>query len=58
MVATPNAMAVGEPGPARKPRFVPKPAAVASLAGAPPLDARRFREDVDGAVDQDPAPRA
>jgi antitoxin (DNA-binding transcriptional repressor) of toxin-antitoxin stability system len=57
-VVTRNGVAVGELAPLRRRRFVAADAALAAFAGAPEIDAERFRSDVDGAVDQDPAPRA
>lgn len=55
---TRNGAAVGELRPPRRRRFVGADAALAAFAGAPAVDADRFREDVDAALDQDPAPRA
>jgi antitoxin (DNA-binding transcriptional repressor) of toxin-antitoxin stability system len=57
-VVTRNGVAVGELAPLRRRRFVPAEAALAAFAGAPKIDAVRFRSDIDSAVDQDPAPRA
>ncbi|HET6549691.1 MAG TPA: hypothetical protein VFG79_14595 [Solirubrobacter sp.] len=54
---TRNGVPVGELTPVRRRRFVPAEELVAAFSGAPPLDAARFREDVDRFVDQDPAPR-
>jgi len=55
---TRNGAAVGELRPLRRRRFVGADAALAAFSGAPAVDADRFREDVDAALDQDPAPRA
>lgn len=55
-VVTRNGVPVGELVPLRR-RFVSAEAAVAALAGAPPIDFERFRKDVDAVLDQDPAPR-
>jgi antitoxin (DNA-binding transcriptional repressor) of toxin-antitoxin stability system len=57
-VVTRNGVAVGELTPVRRRRFVAAEAALAAFAGAPKIDAARFRSDVDSPVDQDPAPRA
>lgn len=51
-VVTRNGVAVGELTPLRRRCFVPAGAALAAFAGAPPVDARRFRADVDRVVDQ------
>jgi antitoxin (DNA-binding transcriptional repressor) of toxin-antitoxin stability system len=57
-VVTRNGVAVGELAPVRRRRFVAAATALAAFAGAPKIDAERFRSDIDSAVDQDPAPRA
>ena len=57
-VVTRNGVAVGELVPLRRRRFVGADAAIAAFAGAPRVDAARFRADVDRLVDQDPTPRA
>lgn len=57
-VVTRNGVAVGELAPLRRRRFVPAEATLAAFAGAPRIDAVRFRSDLDRAADQDPAPRA
>jgi antitoxin (DNA-binding transcriptional repressor) of toxin-antitoxin stability system len=57
-VVTRNGVAVGELAPVRRRQFVAAEAALAAFAGAPKIDAARFRSDIDSAVDQDPAPRA
>ncbi len=56
-VVTRNGVAVGELLPLRRRRYVSADAAVAAFAGAPAIDAARFRADVDFGLDQDPAPR-
>lgn len=56
-VVTRNGVPVGELVPWRARRFVAADAAVAAFAGAPAIDAGRFRADVDAALDHDPAPR-
>jgi prevent-host-death family protein len=56
-VVTRNGVPVGELTPLRQRQFVRAEAAVALFAGAPVLDRRRFRADVDSVVDQQPRPR-
>jgi prevent-host-death family protein len=56
-VVTRNGVAVAELVPLRRRRFVSVDAAIAAFAGAPPLDADRFRSDVDRVVDQSVVPR-
>lgn len=57
-VITRNGAAVGELHPLRRRRFVVADAALAAFAGAPRVDAGRFRKDIDAALDQDATPRA
>lgn len=57
-VVTRNGAPVGELVPLKRRRFVAASAAVDAFAGAPPIDAARFRTDVDAALDQTPTPRA
>lgn len=57
-VVTRNGVPVGELTPLRARRFVAAEAAVALFAGAPAIDAERFRTEVDRVLDQDAAPRA
>ena len=56
-VITRNGVPVGELRPVRR-RFVGRAAVAAAMAGAPPIDRRRFRDDVDAFLDQDPEPTA
>lgn len=56
-VVTRNGVPVGELMPLRRRQFVSAEAAVAMFAGAPVIDAERFRVDVDELLDQDPTPR-
>jgi len=56
-VVTRNGVAVGELSPRRQRQFVPAATVIAAFAGAPVIDAERFRVDVDAVLDQDPAPR-
>ena len=57
-IVTRNGVPVGELIPLRQRTFVPAETATGAFAGAPRVDIRRFRKDVDAVVDQDPAPRA
>ena len=57
-VVTRNGVPVGELTPMRRRRFVSAEAVRSVLAGAPQLDPKRFREDVDRVIDQDAQPRA
>lgn len=57
-VVTRNGVPVGELMPLRRRTFVSAEAVVRVLAGAPRLDPKRFREDVDRVIDQDAPPRA
>lgn len=57
-VVTRNGVAVGELRPLHHRRFVAADAALAAFAGAPQVDAGRFRKDVDAALDQNATPRA
>ncbi len=56
-IVTRNGVPVGELTPLRQRVYVPAEAALAAFAGAPRVAPRRFRKDVDGAIDQDPKPR-
>ncbi len=57
-VVTRNGVPVGELTPLRERQFVTAEVAVALFAGAPAVDAERFRGEVDRVLDQDAAPRA
>lgn len=57
-VVTRNGVPVGELIPLRRPRFVPTDVLIAAFQGAPRIDFKRFREDIDAFVDQDAEPRA
>ena len=57
-VVTRNGVPVGELTPLRRRRFVAAETAVASFRGAPSVDYRQFRADLDAVADQDPAPHA
>jgi antitoxin (DNA-binding transcriptional repressor) of toxin-antitoxin stability system len=57
-VVTRNGAPVGELRPLRRHRFVPAEAIVELFRGAPPVDAARFRADLDAAASQDAVPRA
>jgi prevent-host-death family protein len=56
-IITRSGVPVGELRPIRR-RFVGRAALAAAMAGAPAIDARRFRDDVDAILDQDAEPRA
>lgn len=56
-VVTRNGVPVGELSPFRQRQFVAAEAAVAVFTGAPAIDSKRFRHDVDAFLDQRPAPR-
>jgi antitoxin (DNA-binding transcriptional repressor) of toxin-antitoxin stability system len=56
-IVTRNGVAVGELIPLRQRVFVPAETARATFAGAPRVARRRFRRDVDAAIDQDSTPR-
>ena len=56
-LVTRNGVAVGELTPVRRQRHVSRDAALAAFAHAAPVDAERFRADVDRLADQDPTPR-
>lgn len=55
-IITRNGVPVGELRPLRR-RLVGRAAVEAAMAGAPPIDAARFRADVDGILDADAEPR-
>jgi antitoxin (DNA-binding transcriptional repressor) of toxin-antitoxin stability system len=57
-VVTRNGVPVGELTPVRQREFVSAEAAVAVFAGAPEIDAERFRADIDEFLAQDATPRA
>jgi len=57
-IVTRNGVAVGELTPLRRRRFLSSEGLLGVLAGAPHLDAKRFRKDLDDLIDQDPRPRA
>jgi prevent-host-death family protein len=56
-VVTRNGVPVGELIPLRQRRFVAAEAAAAVFRGSPPIDAERFRSDVDALADQRTDPR-
>jgi prevent-host-death family protein len=57
-VVTRNGVPVGVLQPIERRRFVSAEAAISLFAGAAPVDADRFRKDVDRFVSQDVRPRA
>jgi prevent-host-death family protein len=56
-IVTRNGVPVAELTPIRRRRFVPTEQLIAAFRGAPRIDFKRFREDLDRYVDQDPTPR-
>jgi len=56
-IVTRNGVPVGELRPLRQTAFVPKERVLAAFAHAAPIDAERFRSDVDRLLDQDATPR-
>ena len=54
---TRNGVPVGELVPARPRVFVLADVVTAAFRGAPSIAPRRFRDDVDAVIDQDPTPR-
>ena len=57
-VVTRNGVPVGELIPLQRRRFVATRAAIAACAGAPAIDPKRFRADIDRSIDQEILPRA
>ncbi len=57
-IVTRNGTPVGELAPLRRHRFVSAEAVVAMFRNAPPVDAGRFRADLDAVASQDIDPRA
>jgi prevent-host-death family protein len=57
-IVTRNGVPVGDLTPLRRHRFIAAEAAVALFRAAPPIDAERFRTDLDSVVSQDLAPHA
>jgi len=56
-VVTRNGVPVGELIPLRERTFVRTERAIAAFAGAPRVNLKRFRKDVDALVSQTPTPR-
>jgi prevent-host-death family protein len=56
-VVTRNGVPVGELLPLRRAPFVSKVQILAAFAHAAPIDAKRFRSDIDELLDQEPTPR-
>lgn len=56
-LVTRNGVPVGELTPVRPRQFVSAGIALTAFTGAPAIDPRRFRADVDAALDQDATPR-
>jgi prevent-host-death family protein len=57
-VVTRAGVPVGELVPLRRHRFISSDAVAAVFRGAPPIDYRAFRRDLDAAAGQDATPRA
>ncbi|MDP9069691.1 MAG: hypothetical protein M3N68_00080 [Actinomycetota bacterium] len=57
-IVTRDGVPVGELSPLRWHRFVKAEAAIALFRGAPSVDRRRLRADLDRTARQDPTPRA
>lgn len=57
-IVTRNGVPVGELTPLHRKRYISAEAAAALFRSAPPVDYKRFREDLDAAADQDATPRA
>ena len=57
-VVTRNGIPVGELRPLRRTPFVAKDRLLAAFAHVAPIDAQRFRSDLDNLLDQESAPRA
>lgn len=57
-VVTRNGQPVGELTPIRRRQFAARETVLAIFAGAPKVDFKHFRADLDAVVDQDPTPRA
>ena len=56
-IVTRNGVPVGQLSPLRRKRFVPAEAAVAAFQGAPGIDLRRLRRDLDRIASQVAGPR-
>ena len=56
-IVTRNGVPVGELTPVKRRTFVPVAELKRLFAGLEPIDARKFREDIDSVIDQDPTPR-
>ena len=56
-IVTRNGVPVGELSPLRRHRFVQAETAVAVFRNAPPIDAKRLRNDLDEVADQTIEPR-
>ncbi|TMC25640.1 MAG: type II toxin-antitoxin system Phd/YefM family antitoxin [Chloroflexi bacterium] len=57
-IVTRNGVPVAELNPIRRRVFVPKDELLEIFRGAPHIDFKQFRKDIDALVDQDPTPRA
>jgi prevent-host-death family protein len=57
-VVTRNGVPVATLSPLRDSQFTNTAVAINAFRGAPPIDYKRFRADIDADIDQDPTPRA
>ena len=57
-IITRNGVPVGELKPVGRRHFVRSDKLMETAIHLPPVDAKRFREEVDAFIDQDPTPRA
>jgi prevent-host-death family protein len=57
-IVTRHGVPVAELTPLRRRRFVPAEELIEAFRGAPRIDYKRLRADLDAVVDQDPTPRA
>jgi prevent-host-death family protein len=57
-IVTRHGVPVGELNPLRRRRFVPTDELIEAFRGAPRIDYKQLRADLDAVVDQDPTPRA
>jgi prevent-host-death family protein len=57
-IVTRNGVPLAELKPLERRRFVPRDEVLEAFRGAPRIDYRRLRADLDAVVDQDPTPRA
>jgi antitoxin (DNA-binding transcriptional repressor) of toxin-antitoxin stability system len=56
-IVTRNGVPMATLAPLRNALFTKTTVAINAFRGAPPIDFKRFRADIDALVDQDPTPR-